>query len=370
MIIGVPKEIKDNEYRVAVTPSGCEMLVAVGHHVLVERRAGVGSGFSDEEYDQAGAKLIDTAAEVFVRSDLIVKVKEPLPQEYDLLKEESNLFTFLHLAAVPELTAVLVQRRVTGIAYETVQLADGSLPLLNPMSQIAGRMAVQVAAHYLEKTHGGSGRLLGGIPGVQPCHVVILGSGAVSTNAAQMALGMAARVTMIARNIDRLCYLSETLHGNLVTLSLNPQNLRGAVKDADLVISGILVLGARAPILVTRDMIRTMRPGSVIVDVSVDQGGCVETCHPTSHSDPIYVVDGVIHYCVANMPGAVPHTSTVGLTNVTLPYVLKLASEGIPEAFEKDSTLAKGVNTYKGCVTCPGVAEACSFNYVPLGSIL
>ena len=370
MIVGVPKEIKDNEYRVAVTSSGAEALVKAGHAVLVERNAGVGSGFSDQEYGETGAELIDNPDEVFARSDLIVKVKEPIPQEYRLLKEGSNLFTFLGLAALPELTAVLVQRRITGIAYETIQLSDDSLPLLNPMSEIAGRMAVQVAAHYLERTYRGSGKLLGGIPGVEPCHVVILGSGAVSTNAAQMALGMGARVTIIARNIRRLCYLSETLHGSLATLNLNPWNIREAVRDADVLITGVLIPGTRAPILVTRKMIGAMRPGSVVIDVSVDQGGCVETCRPTSHSDPVYVVDGVIHYCVANMPGAVPHTSTLGLTNVTFPYVLKLANEGVPQAFVSDSVLAKGANTFAGCVTCLGVAEACGFEYTPLSSLL
>jgi alanine dehydrogenase len=301
---------------------------------------------------------------------MVMKVKEPLPAEYDFLRPDLILFTYLHLAAAEQLTRVLLERKVTGIAYETVQPGDGSLPLLTPMSEVAGRMAIQVGAHYLEKMSGGRGKLLGGVPGVAPCDVVIIGGGTVGANAARIALGMGAQVTIIDKDLNRLRYLSEVLHGNLVTMMSNPRNIALAAEYADLLIGAVLVPGAKAPRLVTREIVGRMKPGSVIVDVAVDQGGCVETCHPTTHSDPMYVVDGVIHYCVANMPGAVPRTSTYALSNATLPYVEKLARLGIPAALKADMALAKGVNTYFGQLTYKGVAEAFGWPYTPLATLL
>jgi len=358
MIIGIPKEIKDNEYRVSLTPGGTETLTQVGHQVLVQAGAGEGSGFPDEEYAEAGAEIVSDAAQTWTRAEMVMKVKEPLPQEFEFLRQDLLLYTYLHLAAEPEVTRQLLERRVTGIAYETVQLPNGSLPLLTPMSEVAGRMAVQVAAHYLEKMNGGRGKLLGGVPGVRPADVVIIGGGTVGINAAMMALGMGAHVTIIDINADRLRYLDEVLHGRLTTLSSNPRNVADSVRYADVVIGGVLLPGAKAPRLVTREMVKTMNPGSVIVDVAIDQGGCIETARPTSHSDPVFVVDGVIHYCVTNMPGAVPRTSTYALSNATLPYALKLANLGFVEAVKSDSALAKGVNTYAGHITCDGVAIA------------
>ena len=358
MIIGIPKEIKDNEYRVSTTPGAVKTLVQAGHHVLVETQAGEGSGFPDEEYARNGAEIVGTPAEVFARADMIIKVKEPLPPEYELLREGQILFTFLHLAAEKEVTHVLLERKVTGIGYETVQLPNGSLPLLTPMSEVAGRMAVQIAAHYLEKISGGRGKLLGGVPGVPPADVVIVGGGTVGTNAAMVALGMGAGVIILDINADRLRYLSEILHGNLITLSSNPHNIAEAVRRADVLIGAVLLPGAKAPCLVTRAMVETMKPGSVIVDVAIDQGGCVETSHVTSHSDPIYLVNGVLHYGVPNIPGAVPRTSTYALSNATLPYALKLANLGFEEAIKSNGALVKGVNTYKGFLTCPAVARA------------
>lgn len=369
MIVGIPKEIKDNEYRVSITPAGAHSLAGKGHRVLVQAGAGEGSGFSDAEYMEAGATIVPTAAEAWA-ADLVVKVKEPLPLEYPFLRPGLLLFTFLHLAAEEKLTQVLLETKTTAIGYETVQLPDGSLPLLVPMSEVAGRMAVQVGAHYLEKTTGGRGKLLGGVPGVAPCNVVILGAGTVGTNAAQIALGMGAQVTIIARNLNRLRYLSEVLHGNLVTMMSNPYNIAAACKSADLLIGAVLVPGAKAPKLVTREMVRSMQPGSVIVDVSIDQGGCVETAHPTSHSNPTYVVDGIIHYCVPNMPGAVPRTSTYALSNATFPYVERLADQGFVAAVKTDQALAKGVNTYAGHLTCKGVAEAFGLAFAPLETLL
>jgi alanine dehydrogenase len=358
MIIGIPKEIKDNEYRVSLTPGGTETLIQAGHQVLVQAGAGEGSGFPDEEYAEAGAQIMSDAAQTWNQAEMVMKVKEPLPQEFEFLHEGLLLYTYLHLAAEPEVTKQLLERKTTGIAYETVQLPNGSLPLLTPMSEVAGRMAVQVAAHYLEKMNGGRGKLLGGVPGVRPSDVVIIGGGTVGINAAMMALGMGAHVIIIDINADRLRYLDEVLHGNLTTLSSNPRNIADAVRRADVVIGGVLLPGAKAPRLATREMIKTMKPGSVVVDVAIDQGGCIETAHPTSHSDPVFVVDGVVHYCVTNMPGAVPRTSTYALSNATLPYALKLANLGFVEAVKSDSALAKGVNTYAGYVTCEGVAIA------------
>jgi len=369
MIVGIPKEVKDNEYRVSLTPSGVHMLVESGHRVLVEEGAGVGSGFADGDYEAAGATIEHRAA-VFKESDLIVKVKEPVPREYNLLHEGQLLFTYLHLAANEELTRVLLEKGVTAIGYETVELPSGFLPLLAPMSEIAGRMAVQVAAHYLEKENGGAGKLLGGVPSVAPCNVVILGAGMAGTNAAQIALGMGARVTLFDKSVERLRQVSTILHGNLVTLATTTQAIAEAVKGCDVVIGAALVPGARAPRLVTREMVRTMQPGSVIVDVSVDQGGCIETTRPTTHAKPVYTVDDVIHYAVTNMPGAVPHTSTYALTNVTLPYVLELCRLGFPTAVRQDKALAKGVNICCGRVTEAPVAELFGLPYVPLEEIV
>ena len=370
MIIGIPKEIKDNEYRVSTTPGTVETLVQAGHHVLIERHAGEGSGFPDKEFAQCGAELVGTPAEVFARADMIIKVKEPLPPEHELLREGQILFTYLHLAAEEQVTRALLERRVTAIGYETVQLANGSLPLLTPMSEVAGKMATQIGAHYLEKTHGGRGKLLGGVPGVRPADVVIIGGGTVGTNAAMVALGMGASVIIIDINADRLRYLSEVLHGNLITLSSNPRNIAAAVRRADMLIGAVLLPGAKAPHLVTRQMVETMKPGSVIVDVAIDQGGCVETIHSTSHSNPIYLVNGVLHYGVPNIPGAVPRTSTYALSNVTLPYALKLANLGFKEAVKSDGALLTGVNTYNGFLTCQAVAEAFDMACHPLDELL
>lgn len=370
MIIGVPREVKDSEYRVSLTPGGLESLVQAGHRVIVERDAGAGSGFSDEEYTRSGATIEAQAARVWAEADMVMKVKEPLPQEYGLLREGLLLFTYLHLAANRGLTETLCARGVTAIAYETVQRGDGSLPLLTPMSQIAGRMAVQVAAHYLERTVGGRGQLLGGVPGVGPADVVVVGGGTVGTNAAQIALGMGARVIVIDMNAERLRYLSEILHGNLATLSSNPRNVADAVQRADAVIGAVLLPGAKAPRLVTREMVAAMTPGTVVVDVAVDQGGCVATSHATTHTDPTFLVNGVIHYCVANMPGAVPRTATHALSNATVPYALHLADLGFVPAVRRSPALALGVNTYRGQVTYQAVADALGLEYTPLATLL
>jgi alanine dehydrogenase len=368
MIIGIPKEIKDNEYRVSLTPGGAHSLAGQGHRVLVQASAGEGSGFPDAEYAESGATVVQTAAQAWA-AEMVVKVKEPIPTEYDFLRPDLTLFTYLHLAAAEKLTHALMEKKTLGIAYETVQMADGSLPLLTPMSEVAGRMAVQVGAHYLEKMHGGRGKLLGGVPGVTPCDVVIIGGGIVGTNAAQMALGMGARVTIIDIDVNRLRYLSQVLRGNLVTLMSNPLSIATACEYADLLVGAVLVAGAKAPRLVTRQMISRMKPGSVIVDVAVDQGGCVETVHATTHSDPVYFVDGVLHYCVANMPGAVPRTSTHALSNATLPYTEKLARLGPLNACKADPALALGINTYNGHLTYKAVADAFGLPYTPLEAL-
>jgi alanine dehydrogenase len=370
MIVGVPKEIKDRENRVAVTPAGVAEYVARGHQVVVERGAGDGSSFSDAEFEAAGAELADSHADVFARAEMICKVKEPVPEEYDLLRPDQLLFTYLHLAADEPLTRALMRNRVKSVAYETVQLANGSLPLLTPMSEVAGRMAVQVGAHYLEKTYGGRGMLLGGVPGVPGANVVIIGGGVVGTNAAQMAIGLGANVTILDKNVDRLRYLDDILHGRIHTLASNRQNVAEAVRDADLLIGGVLIAGAKAPKLVGQEMIGSMRTGSVVVDVAIDQGGCIATARPTSHSQPTYEVDGVIHYCVTNMPGAVPRTSTLALSNVTLPYGLELAEHGLEVAIGRDPALAKGVNVLNGHVTYQAVADAFGLRHTPLESVV
>ncbi len=369
MIIGVPKEIKDNEYRVAMTPGGARQLTEAGHQVWVETGAGEGSGFSDAQYEAAGAKIVPTNADAW-SAQMVVKVKEPQPSEYEFLRPDLVLFTYLHLAAEERLTREMMARGPTGIAYETVELPNGHLPLLTPMSEVAGRMAIQVGAHYLEKMSGGRGKLLGGVPGVRPADVVIIGGGVVGTNAAQVALGMGAHVIIIDINLDRLRYLNEVMGGRLTTLSSNPLNIAEAVRRADLLVGAVLIKGAKAPKLVTREMIGTMAPGSVVIDVAVDQGGCIETTHPTTHSNPIFLVNDVIHYCVANMPGAVPRTSTYALSNATLPYMVKLANMGAEAAIQSDPALAKGVNTYQGKVTYPAVAAAFDLEYTPLETLL
>ncbi|MDH5605987.1 MAG: alanine dehydrogenase [Anaerolineae bacterium] len=370
MIIGVPKEIKDNEYRVALPPGGVKTLTLRGHQVLVQKDAGMGSGFTNEEYEQAGAKILPTAKEVWGQADMVMKVKEPRPEEYDFMHENLLLFTYLHLAAEPELTQALIDRKVPSVAYETVELPDRTLPLLTPMSEVAGRMSIQVGAHYLERANGGAGKLMGGVPGVRPAHVVIIGGGVVGTNAAKMALGMGAQVTVLDIDIERLRYLDDVLHGKFYTVASNPVNVAEATRVADLVVGGVLIPGARAPQLVTKEMISQMKPGSVIVDVAIDQGGCVETIKPTSHSNPTYLVDDVVHYGVTNMPGAVPRTSTYGLSNATLPYAIKLADMGLEAAVQQDVPLALGVNTYKGKVTYQAVAEAFDKEYTPLADLL
>ena len=370
MLVGVPKEIKDKEYRVALPPGGAESLIHAGHRVLVERGAGVGSGFADEEYERAGARVVQTAEEVFASSDMIVKVKEPLPQEYSFMRPDLILFTYLHLAANEELTRVLVERGVKAIAYETVQLPNGSLPLLTPMSEIAGRMAVQIGAHFLEETQGGRGILLGGVPGVRSGSVVIIGGGVVGTNAAQVALGLGARVTIIDINLDRLRYLDQVMHGNLNTIASNRRNIAEAVRRAELLIGAVLLPGAKAPVLVTEEMVAAMAAGSVVIDVAVDQGGCIETIHPTSHSTPTYTLHGVVHYAVPNIPGAVPRTSTYALSNATLHHIAKLADRGFGEAIRRDEALRKGVNVCGGHVTHEAVAEAFGMAFVPVEDLV
>lgn len=366
MIIGIPKEIKDNEYRVSLPPGGARELTRHGHDVLVEKGAGVGSGFGDEEYVQAGAVLLDTAAEVWARAQMVVKVKEPQPNEYAFLRDDLILFTYLHLAASEALTRGLLDSGVIGIAYETVEDAEGRLPLLQPMSEVAGRMATQIAAHYLQRPEGGRGILMGGVPGTRPAHVVILGGGTVGTNAAQIALGMGANVTLLDVNMERLRYLDEVLHGRLTTLYSNETNVTEVLPTADVVIGAVLITGARAPRLVTREMLGLMPRNSVIVDVAVDQGGCVETTHATTHSDPTYFVDGVLHYGVANMPGAVPRTSSYALSNATLRYTLRLANLGAEEAMARDPGLAKGLNVIHGRVVHPAVAETFNLPLEPV----
>ncbi|GBD07576.1 Alanine dehydrogenase 2 [bacterium HR21] len=363
MVIGVPREIKPGENRVALTPSGVEVLRQHGHTVLVERSAGSGSGFADAEYQAAGAELLESAREVYAQADMIVKVKEPIEPEYELIRPGQVVFTYFHFAASEELTAAIRRSRCVAIAYETVQRADGSLPLLIPMSEVAGRMAPQEGAKYLERTMGGRGILLGGVPGTEPATVIILGGGVVGTNAAKIAAGLGARVVILDTNLYRLRYLDDVMPRNVITMVSTPANIRRVLRDADLVIGAVLIPGAKAPKLITREMLSDMKPGAVIVDVSVDQGGCVETCRPTTHDDPIYVVDGVVHYCVANMPGAVPVTSTIALTNATLPYIVELADKGWETAVRTNPELLAGLNIVDGFITHPGVAESFGLEY-------
>jgi alanine dehydrogenase len=358
MIIGVPKEVKDHETRVGLVPSGVTALREAGHEVLVQSLAGEGSSITDREYMQAGGAIVAKAEEVWRRADLVVKVKEPQASEYAFLRPGLALFTYLHLAPLPELTNRLLEAQVNGIAYETIRESDGSLPLLTPMSEVAGRMSVQVGAQYLEAPNGGRGILLGGVPGVAPANVVVLGGGVVGTNAAKVAQGMGAHVTIIDRNLNRLRDLDDIFNGQVVTLASNAWTIGENLKVADLVIGAVLIPGASAPKVVRREMIANMRRGSVVVDVAIDQGGCFETSHATTHTEPIYFVDGVLHYCVSNMPAAVPHTSTFALTNATFPYLLELANKGLEKACDGNPALREGVNTYRGYVTHHGVAES------------
>ena len=369
MIIGVPKEIKTRENRVGMTPAGVRSLTTRGHKVLVEKTAGEGSGLSDSAYTQAGATIVPTAADAW-SAEMVVKVKEPLPAEYGFFRENLVLYTYLHLAPEPELTKHLVQKKVSGVAYETIENPDGTLPLLRPMSEVAGRMAVQVGAAFLEKERGGKGVLLGGVPGTRRGRVVILGGGVVGRNAATIAIGMGAQVTVLDVRAETMAYLEDVFGGAVETLYSNPINIEQAVTRADLVVGAVLVTGAAAPKLVTRELIGKMEKGSVVVDVAVDQGGCIETCKPTSHDNPTYEVDGVIHYCVPNMPGAVPQTSTWALTNTTLGYAIKIADLGLVKAAKADRALSLGINTYQGRVTCEGVAQAHNVEYVPVERLL
>ncbi|HLI86090.1 MAG TPA: alanine dehydrogenase [Bryobacteraceae bacterium] len=358
MTVGVPKEIKDHETRVGLVPSGVRALREAGHEVLVETHAGEGSSLTDREYMQAGAAIVSSAGEVWRRADIIAKVKEPQPAEYGYFRPGLILFTYLHLAPQPELTDRLLDAKVIGVAYETILESDGSLPLLTPMSEVAGRMAVQVGAQYLERPNGGRGILLGGVPGVAPANVVILGGGVVGVNAAKIAVGMGAHVTIIDRNLNRLRHLDDIFSGQVVTLASNSWTIAETIRQADLVIGSVLIPGASAPKLVKRETIATMKRGSVVVDVAIDQGGCFETSHATTHTEPVYFVDGVLHYCVSNMPAAVPHTSTFALTNATFPYLLELANQGLERACAHHPALSAGVNTYHGYVTHSGVAES------------
>ena len=365
MIVGIPREIKNHEYRVAMVPSGVRSLVENGHRVFLQRSAGEGSGISDAEYVAAGATVLPTAEAVYRESEMIIKVKEPLHPEYELLQPGQVLFTFLHLAAAPELARGLLEKKVVGIAYETVQIDNGSLPLLTPMSEVAGKLSVQVGAHYLQKENGGSGILLGGVPGTRPANVTIIGGGTVGINAAKIALGMGANVTILDISLERLRYLSDVLRGSLTLLVSNTHNVEEAVAEADLVIGALLIPGARAKKVITRSMVSRMRKGSVIVDVAIDQGGSAETSIPTTLDNPVFSVDGVIHYCVANMPSCVARTSAFALTNVTFPYVLKLANLGYAAALEQDLSLRRGLNVYKGKLTSKPVAEALGIEYTP-----
>ena len=366
MIIGIPKEIKAFENRVSILPSGVASFVAAGHEVYIEKNAGLGSGFADEEYTKAGAQMFPSPKEIYEAADMIYKVKEPLEPEYGFLREGQILFTYLHLAPDAEQTRALLESKITGVAYETVQLDNGALPLLAPMSEIAGRMSVQVGAYLLQKSNNGSGILLGGVPGVAPGNVVIIGGGMAGMNAAKMAVGLGARVTVLDISIERLSYIHDILTNNVVTLVSNSYNVANSVADADLVISAVLIPGARAPKIVTENMIKSMRPGSVLVDIAIDQGGSIETIDRlTNHENPYFVKYGIVHYSVPNMPGAIPRTSTFALSNATMPYALQLANKGAEQAMRENPALMKGLNVYKGKVTNQAVAEAQNLPYEP-----
>jgi len=370
MIVGILKEIKVEENRVSMTPAGVEIMRQNGHTVLVEENAGTGSGLMDAEYIGAGAEIVDTPKEIFQRAEMVMHVKEPQPSEYQLIREDQIVFTYLHLAAAEQLTRVLIKTGSIDIAYETIQKADGSLPLLTPMSEVAGRMAIQQGAKYLEMAQGGDGVLLGGVPGVDPGTVLIIGGGVVGINAAKTACGLGAKVYVLDMNLDRLRYLSDVMPSNCFLLMSSPATIRDLITRADVVVGAVLIPGAKAPKLVKQDLLRTMKKGSVLVDVAIDQGGCFETSKPTTHSDPIYTVDGVVHYCVANMPGALPKTSTIALTNATLPYAVQIANKGWKKAMKENPEIKPGANIVKGKVTCRGVADAFGLDYVPIDSLL
>ena len=370
MIVGIPKEVKDNEYRVAATPEGVRELVDSGHTVLIEEGAGLGSGLPEDRYKRAGAQFVSSAEDVWRGSNMILKVNEPQPSEYEVMQEGQILFTYLHLAANRELTDELITRGVEAVAYETVQLDDGRLPLLAPMSEIAGRMAPHVVAHLLEKEYGGRGVLMGGVSGVRPARVLVLGAGMAGANAAWIAAGMEAEVLVLDKNLDKLRFIDQIQKGRIVTLMSDRLTLEQRVREADAVIGSVLLPGAKAPVIVSEEMVASMRPGSVIVDIAIDQGGCVATSHMTTHSDPTYVVHDVVHYAVGNMPGAVPNTSTYALTNVTLPYALDIAARGLEESVRADRTLAGGVNVYAGSVTNEGVAAAHGMEFSALDELI
>ncbi|RLD21162.1 MAG: alanine dehydrogenase [Bacteroidetes bacterium] len=370
MIIGVPKEIKSDENRVALTPAGVMELVKRGHKVYVQSTAGDGSGFHDEVYVGSGAEILPTIESVYEIAEMIVKVKEPIESEYNLIQKDQLVFTYFHFASYEPLTHAMIKSGAVCLAYETVELSDRSLPLLVPMSEVAGRMAVQEGAKYLEKPQKGRGILLGGIPGVPPAKVLVLGGGVVGTQAAKMAAGLGARVIILDIDLSRMRYLADVMPANVITMFSNEYNIRDLIQSSDLIVGAVLIPGAKAPNLITRDMLSTMRPGTVLVDVAVDQGGCFETTHPTTHADPVYIIDDVVHYSVANMPGAVPYTSTIGLTNATLPYTIKLAEQGWVEACKNDLPLRLGLNVVKGKVVYKGVSDAFDLPYTPVAEVL
>jgi alanine dehydrogenase len=370
MIIGVPKEIKSSENRVALTPGGALELTRRGHKVYVQSTAGIGSGFSDDEYKKAGAEILPTIEATYSIAEMILKVKEPIASEYNLIKENQLLFTYFHFASYEPLTNAMIKSKAVCLAYETVELSDRSLPLLIPMSEVAGRMAIQEGAKYLEKPVGGRGVLLGGVPGVAPGKVLILGGGVVGTQAAKMAAGLGAQVTLMDISLNRLRYLNDVLPANVITMYSSEYNIRSLIATQDLIVGAVLIPGAKAPHLITRDMLKQMRPGTVLVDVAVDQGGCIETCKPTTHEDPTFVIDEVVHYCVANMPGAVPFTSTLALTNATLPYAIKLADKGWKKACNESNELKLGLNIVNGKVVYKGVADAFGLPYDDVNTVL
>ncbi|HHP7235918.1 MAG TPA: alanine dehydrogenase [Desulfobacterales bacterium] len=370
MIVGILKEIKSEENRVCMTPAGVEVLKQNGHTMLVEKDAGSGSGFENDAYRNAGAEIVATPQEIFQRADMVMHVKEPLPAEYELIREDQIVFTYLHLAAAEELTRALIKSKSICIAYETIQKPDRSLPLLTPMSEVAGRMAIQQGAKYLEMAQGGHGILLGGVPGVDPGTVLVIGGGIVGINSAKMACGLGAKVYILDMNLDRLRYLSDVMPRNCFLLYSSPATIRDLVTKADVVVGAVLIPGAKAPRLITREMLKTMKKGAVLVDVAIDQGGCFETSKATTHSDPIYVVDDVVHYCVANMPGAVPKTSTMALTNATLPYAVQIANKGWKRAMQENEEIKYGANVIRGNITYKGVAEAFDLAYVPIDTLL
>jgi alanine dehydrogenase len=370
MIIGVPKEIKTNENRVALTPAGALELTKRGHTVYVQSTAGFNSGFDDSEYVASGAKILSTIEDIYAIAEMIIKVKEPIEQEYGLIREGQLLFTYFHFASYEPLTNAMIKSKAICLAYETVELPDGSLPLLVPMSEVAGRMAIQEGAKYLEKTYKGRGVLLGGVPGVAPGKVLVLGGGIVGTQAAKMAAGLGAQVSILDLSLNRLRYLADVMPANVTTLYSNEYTIRKLIREYDLIIGAVLIPGAKAPKLITRDMLKTMRPGTVLVDVAVDQGGCFETTHPTTHENPTFIIDDIIHYCVANMPGAVPITSTIALTNATLPYAIQLAGKGWKQACRENQPLRHGLNVVEGKVVYKGVAEAFNLTYEPVENVL